>query len=94
MALLPRNGRVAPLMNSTLIVVPLILVLHGGLTECAGFNYEIHEKCMQAMTTVICCSRELACLSLSSCLHSAGAPKPLNPSLGLLVPCSEHQSGV
>lgn len=44
MALYPGNGRVAPLMNSLLIGLPLICMEHGGLTELAGFNYEIHEK--------------------------------------------------
>lgn len=44
MALLPGNGRVALLMNSLLIGLPLICVEHGGLTELTGFNYEIHEK--------------------------------------------------
>lgn len=33
-----------PLPNSLLIALSLIYMEHGGLTELAGFNYEIHEK--------------------------------------------------
>lgn len=44
MALLPGNGRVAPLMYSLLIGLPLICAEHRGFTELTGFNYKIHEK--------------------------------------------------